>query len=144
MNKYRKLLGDRVRSLRDKARWTQEHLAERAKTTSTSVANIENGRVATSIEMLGNLAEAFELSLSEMLNFGEEISPRASRPGAVESLDVLREYMEFASHFSRTPPAVRERIATATPENWEAIGAVLGLHRSTSAKEKKARRSKAE
>ena len=59
-------LGRRVRSLREGESLTQEQLGEKAELDQTYVSDIERGERNPSVLILGQLAKAFRISLSEL------------------------------------------------------------------------------
>ncbi|MBI4446894.1 MAG: helix-turn-helix transcriptional regulator [Acidobacteria bacterium] len=65
-------LGERVRYLRNSLGWSQEKLGEEAGMHPTYVGGIERGERNVSLENLAKLAEAFHITLSELLNFPDE------------------------------------------------------------------------
>jgi transcriptional regulator with XRE-family HTH domain len=63
----RPALGRRLRRLREDREMSQEQLAERAETHWTYVSGIERGRHNPGLNMLGRLAHALDVSLSELV-----------------------------------------------------------------------------
>jgi transcriptional regulator with XRE-family HTH domain len=59
-------LGRRLRSLRGKRGWNQAYLAEIAGIGRAHLSQIENGAVAVKIDTVEVLAQALEISLSEL------------------------------------------------------------------------------
>jgi transcriptional regulator with XRE-family HTH domain len=74
MEDTKKIFGSRIRSLRKAKGLTQESLAERAGISVDFVSLIERGINAPSFEVLWRLANALELSLSEVFDFSKKIS----------------------------------------------------------------------
>jgi len=64
----RKRTGACIRKLRDERDWSQEELAERAGLHRTYVSAVERGVRNPTITVLGRLAAALEMSVSEMLS----------------------------------------------------------------------------
>jgi transcriptional regulator with XRE-family HTH domain len=64
----RPALGRRVRTLREKQGLSQEQLAEAAQLHWTYVSGIERGRRNPSLNILGRLARALNVSLSKLLS----------------------------------------------------------------------------
>ena len=67
MQKIQKQVGARIRELRNARGWSQEELAERAGLHSTFIGQVERGERNLALSNLKKLADAFELSLSEMI-----------------------------------------------------------------------------
>lgn len=63
----RKHLGDRVRLLRFQRRWTQEVLAETAGLHRNYIGHIEHAEVNAGLKIVCQLAEAFSMTVSELL-----------------------------------------------------------------------------
>jgi putative transcriptional regulator len=64
-----------VRAFRKQRKWTQQILADKIGMTRASIANIESGRYATSIETLVNLARAFRVSAVWLISGTDHIGP---------------------------------------------------------------------
>lgn len=65
-------LGLKVRELRKKRRWSIVELSLRAEINRNYLGDLENGRRNPTVEILGRLAKAFNMSISE-LTFGLEL-----------------------------------------------------------------------
>lgn len=63
-------VGERVRELRKRRKWSQEQLAGPAKISVSMLSQIENGKKGASVSTLQSLADALGVSLSEL--FREE------------------------------------------------------------------------
>lgn len=61
--------GRQIRRLRDHRGWTQERLAEEANLDRSYVAGIEVGGRNPSLKALARLADALNISLSELFKF---------------------------------------------------------------------------
>jgi transcriptional regulator with XRE-family HTH domain len=59
--------GRRIRELRDKAGWTQRTLSGKTGISTQHISNIENGRREPCLGMMGDLAKAFGMNLSQLL-----------------------------------------------------------------------------
>ena len=90
MSELGKRLGRRIRDLRTQRpeRWTQEDLAERAKISVSFLSMIERGERIAHVETLAALAEALEVSLSELFAGAQE--PRG------DEMELIRPLVEFA------------------------------------------------
>jgi transcriptional regulator with XRE-family HTH domain len=60
-------LGARIRALREERGLLQKQVAEKAGLTASKVSQIESGRLTPSLRTLGKLADAFGLSIPELL-----------------------------------------------------------------------------
>jgi transcriptional regulator with XRE-family HTH domain len=76
----RSLLGRRVRELRTRLELSQEALAERAGLHWTYISGVERGRRNPGLNVLGQLADALDVSLAELLT--NLHAPPPSKSGA--------------------------------------------------------------
>jgi transcriptional regulator with XRE-family HTH domain len=80
--------GKRLRELRDERGLSQALLAERAEITSEHVSRIERALVGPSLEVMERLAEALDVEIKALFEFG------TARPGAdatfVQLADIAR------------------------------------------------------
>src|SRR5262245_17916555 len=60
-------LGARIKALREQRGLLQKQVAEKAGLTASKVSQIESGRMTPSLRTLGRLAEAFGISIPELL-----------------------------------------------------------------------------
>ncbi len=60
-------LATRIRTLRNKRKWSQEELADRAGLHRTYISHIENGKRELSVETLCRVAKGFDISPSELI-----------------------------------------------------------------------------
>lgn len=67
--KERTLLGDRIRSIREKKGLTQEDLADKASIDVSYLAKIENGYVNTTIRYLIKISRALGVKAKDLLDF---------------------------------------------------------------------------
>lgn len=58
----------RIKELRQSRKWTQDHLAELAGTTKSHISEIESGKKNPSNPMLQKLAQAFKLSVIDLID----------------------------------------------------------------------------
>jgi transcriptional regulator with XRE-family HTH domain len=68
-----KKFGERIRNLRQEKKWSQEILAEKTGFHRTYIGMIERGERNLSLKNIETFANTFELTLSELLNFENEI-----------------------------------------------------------------------
>ena len=66
-------LGMRIRFLRSERGWSQEDLALEANINKNYLSDLENGRRNPSLDILERIANAFEISLSELFKGIESI-----------------------------------------------------------------------
>ena len=86
MGEILKKFGKRVRFLRRTKDMTQERLAELAKLSLQSVGEIERGRGNTTLTNVENLANALEVSLPSLFDFGDVDMTRQDAQKEIESL----------------------------------------------------------
>ncbi len=67
IEEFKKQFGDRIRFLRKTYEWSQEDLAEYASLTPRGISDIENGLSDVKLSTLLKLANAFCVSVSELL-----------------------------------------------------------------------------
>ncbi len=67
--KERNLLGEKIRSIREKRGMTQEDLADKAGTDVSYLAKIENGYVNTTIRYLIIISKALGVKAKDLLDF---------------------------------------------------------------------------
>jgi transcriptional regulator with XRE-family HTH domain len=65
--KYRKTLGENIRSCRQKLNWSQEKLAERADLHHNYIGDIERGEENVSVDALMRIAAALKVRLSDLV-----------------------------------------------------------------------------
>ena len=61
-------IGTKIRLERNKRKWSQEKLAEHANMNKNSIGFIERGESSPTAETLAKIADAFEMTLSELLD----------------------------------------------------------------------------
>ena len=99
-------LGEKIRKLRKSAHLTQEKLAEKANLSAYYIGQIERGEALPSLVVLQEIAKAFGLKLSQLLDFpSEQETPediiegivrrlRAGDVPDVEGLSLIREMID--------------------------------------------------
>lgn len=65
------LVGARIKTLRTQMGLSQVELAERAKSQDTYIGEIERGNRNISLKMLAKIADALEVSIDELFEFGD-------------------------------------------------------------------------
>ena len=79
MAEIKELIGARIKSIRDAKGMTQERLAEVMDINSKYLSNIERGKENPTLDMLIKLANALEVEMWEMFDFGHEVSRKELR-----------------------------------------------------------------
>lgn len=64
--KYRKILGENIRTHRQRLKWSQEKLAEKAELHHNYIGDIERGEENVSVDALMRIASAMDVRLSEL------------------------------------------------------------------------------
>lgn len=75
----KKLLGVRVKHLRENSGWTQEHLAEKMDISTNYLSSIERGKENPTFDLLIKLSEALGAEMWEMFDYGHEVAPKELR-----------------------------------------------------------------
>ena len=65
--------GERVKALREGRDWSQEELARRMGANRVSIARLETGTRKPSVDMLERLADAFHISLVDLMTLPRRI-----------------------------------------------------------------------
>ena len=68
------LFGLRVKSLRGSKGWTQEYLAEKMDISPNYLSSIERGKENPTFGTLAKFADAFNVEMWELFDFGHEVS----------------------------------------------------------------------
>lgn len=66
MNDIIKLVGERIRNLRNDRKWSQEELAHRATIHRSHLGEIERGETSVTVESVKKIADAFEIPLEDV------------------------------------------------------------------------------
>ena len=69
-----KMIGNKIRSLRTLKELSQENVAEMLGISITAYSKIERGETDVQLSRLSQIAKAFEVSIEEILNFGDKIT----------------------------------------------------------------------
>jgi len=70
----KKLIGARIKSLREGKKLTQEKLCEKVDINPVHLSNIERGVANPSLALLIRLAKTLEVELWELFDYGHEVS----------------------------------------------------------------------
>lgn len=62
------VIGKRIRDIRKKKKVTQQELSEKTKIEQTLISRYETGRIVPPLAKLEQIADALEISLSDLLN----------------------------------------------------------------------------
>lgn len=65
MNIILKLMGERIRNLRNDRKWSQEELAHRANIHRSHLGEIERGETSVTVESINKIAGAFGITLED-------------------------------------------------------------------------------
>ena len=68
-----KMIGNKIRSLRTLKELSQENVAEMLGISITAYSKIERGETDVQLSRLSQIAKAFNVSIEEILNFGDKI-----------------------------------------------------------------------
>ncbi|MGG1515540.1 helix-turn-helix transcriptional regulator [Paenibacillus oryzisoli] len=82
-----KEIGTRIKTFREKKKWTQEELADRVHRSRTSITNIEQGKQRFQIHSLYEIAETLGITPLELLPQPAELITNVELPEKVEKLD---------------------------------------------------------
>lgn len=66
MDNATKLVGERIRDIRNGRNWSQEELADRANISRSYMGEIERGQSSATIESLEKITDALEISLEDL------------------------------------------------------------------------------
>ena len=72
----KRFFGKRIQEIRKRQRFSQEQVAEKAGISSNYLSRIECGKENPTFDMLIKLSEALAADLSEMFDFGHNVSPK--------------------------------------------------------------------
>ena len=70
MSSGNKVYGKRIKELRERKKLTQEKLAEKVGLDLQTISRIETGYYFTSFENLEKLADALDVTIADLFNFG--------------------------------------------------------------------------
>ena len=81
----KKLIGRRIKELRKRKGLSQESLAERAETSQNYLSRMERGTENPTLDMFIKLANALEIEMWEMFDFGHIVSHKELK-GAIQNI----------------------------------------------------------
>jgi len=65
--KYRKVLGENIRTFRRQLKWSQEKLAEKSELHRNYIGDVERGEETISVDTLMRIATAMKVRLSDLV-----------------------------------------------------------------------------
>lgn len=65
-------VNEKIRLLREKNHFTQEEMANRLQLSTNGYANIERGETKLTFERLEQIAEIFDIDVTELVSYGEQ------------------------------------------------------------------------
>lgn len=100
----KEVFGNRVKSLRDEKLMSQDELAALSNIDRTQISKIEKGKINVTLETIKKIADAFKISIKELMNI--ELSVPAHpfvkwAGGKTQILNKLKEYMpvQFKNYY---------------------------------------------
>lgn len=75
MESSKRLLGARIKSIRETKKLTQEKLSEKVDINPVYLSNIERGMANPTLDLFLRLAKALDVEMWELFDFGHEVSP---------------------------------------------------------------------
>ena len=79
MKTSKRLIGARIKSLRETKKVTQERLAEKIDINTVYLSNIERGMANPTLDMLIRISDALEADMWELFDCRHEVSPKELR-----------------------------------------------------------------
>ncbi|MFE5484685.1 helix-turn-helix domain-containing protein [Streptomyces sp. NPDC056527] len=94
-------IADRVRTERERRRWTLAQLAEASGVSQAMISRIERGESSPTAVVLGKLSAAFQLSVSSLLALAEGTQDDTGEPAGVRRRDEAAEWRDPATGYRR-------------------------------------------
>lgn len=69
MSDIARIVGDRIRTLRNERSWSQEELAHRADIHPSYMGQLERGEKSATLDSLSKIVDAFEITFEEFFRF---------------------------------------------------------------------------
>lgn len=69
MNEIGQIIGERIKQLRKKRKWSQEELAHRANINRTYIGELERGEKNATIDILAKVVNALETTFEELFQY---------------------------------------------------------------------------
>lgn len=79
MEVSKRLIGARIKSIRESKKLTQEKLSERVDINPVYLSNIERGMANPTLDLFLRLAKGLDVEMWELFDFGYEVSPSELR-----------------------------------------------------------------
>lgn len=92
-------IGEKIQNLRQKRGWSQEDLASRAGIGRSALGNYEAGIRGIGLDVLEQIADAFGISLGELVNSGESSDAQQAREELADDPD-RKALLDFARNGS--------------------------------------------
>ena len=86
IHKFKKLFGERIKTLRQRANLSQDQLADKIQRAINTVSNIERGTVSPKIETISLIASALNVELSELFEISDTPSSDKVKRKEVEKI----------------------------------------------------------
>lgn len=83
----KKLLGQRIKELRNKKRFTQETLAEMANITQRNLSKIECGKIFVTADTLAKIITALEVEAEDLFTFKPEKDIKTLKEEMIEAIN---------------------------------------------------------
>ena len=106
MSSLRSVLARNIKELREAAGWTQENLAQRAKTTSTTISRVENGSVSTTVDNIEQMAKALGVTASSLFSSERLCPPERPQPGIAEAFIIVSNALRQVDELRRADPSL--------------------------------------
>ncbi len=99
MSDLKKLLGNRIKTIRKARNLTQEQLAEFVNIGTPNISYIENGKFAPSIDTLQKIAQALNVEPYELYKFNDNKTPEQMKEELLSAFnddeDMLKVFYEL-------------------------------------------------
>jgi transcriptional regulator with XRE-family HTH domain len=90
-------LGRRLKEMRQNARWTLEHLADRSGVSISALSKIENGQVSPAFDTIMKVAHAYGFSFAELLTGGTNLPPAQTAPRGFRTITRQGQALPFTT-----------------------------------------------
>jgi transcriptional regulator with XRE-family HTH domain len=104
--------GRGIRALRKRRGWSQEALAERVQTTEKHVGQLERGQFNVGIDLLGRVADAFGVDVTELFGGGA-----SNDTGGAVTYTLTKHEFECVAEALQIVTRVRDTRAPTEPTN---------------------------
>jgi len=83
-------IGQKIKKLRKEKDWTQKELGKRTGIDYRNITKYETGAIKLSVKVLKRFADAFEISVDELIHDANEIRPEL----LIQDKELLRQFQE--------------------------------------------------